>query len=111
MVQPLENILVLDFSTLLPGPMATLMLAEAGAEDHGDLGRLALARRHRLDGGGEAGGEGGDGRGHAIEALMAGTRARTSSRVCAMSKTTSSRSRTRHSPSTKTWRTSARPAE
>lgn len=32
MVQPLENILVLDFSTLLPGPMATLMLAEAGAE-------------------------------------------------------------------------------
>jgi len=28
---PLKNILVLDFSTLLPGPMATLMLAEAGA--------------------------------------------------------------------------------
>ena len=32
MAQPLKDILVLDFSTLLPGPMATLMLAEAGAE-------------------------------------------------------------------------------
>ena len=32
MSQPLEDLLVLDFSTLLPGPMATLMLAEAGAE-------------------------------------------------------------------------------
>ncbi|MEP4561715.1 MAG: CaiB/BaiF CoA-transferase family protein, partial [Nitratireductor sp.] len=31
-MQPLDDILVLDFSTLLPGPMATLMLAEAGAE-------------------------------------------------------------------------------
>ncbi len=29
---PLQGKLVLDFSTLLPGPMATLMLAEAGAE-------------------------------------------------------------------------------
>lgn len=29
---PLEGRLVLDFSTLLPGPLATLMLAEAGAE-------------------------------------------------------------------------------
>jgi crotonobetainyl-CoA:carnitine CoA-transferase CaiB-like acyl-CoA transferase len=29
---PLDGLLVLDFSTLLPGPMATLMLAEAGAE-------------------------------------------------------------------------------
>jgi alpha-methylacyl-CoA racemase len=29
---PLTGILVLDFSTLLPGPMATLLLAEAGAE-------------------------------------------------------------------------------
>lgn len=29
---PLADIRVLDFSTLLPGPMATLMLAEAGAE-------------------------------------------------------------------------------
>lgn len=32
MTQPLKDILVLDFSTLLPGPMATLMLSEAGAE-------------------------------------------------------------------------------
>ena len=32
MAQPLKDILVLDFSTLLPGPMATLMLSEAGAE-------------------------------------------------------------------------------
>ncbi|GJD53104.1 Acetyl-CoA:oxalate CoA-transferase [Methylobacterium crusticola] len=31
-MRPLDGILVLDFSTLLPGPMATLMLAEAGAE-------------------------------------------------------------------------------
>src|SRR3989337_3934417 len=31
-MQPLQGILVLDFSTLLPGPLATLMLAEAGAE-------------------------------------------------------------------------------
>ena len=31
-MRPLEGILVLDFSTLLPGPLATLMLAEAGAE-------------------------------------------------------------------------------
>ena len=29
---PLSGIKVLDFSTLLPGPLATLMLAEAGAE-------------------------------------------------------------------------------
>jgi len=29
---PLEGLVVLDFSTLLPGPLATLMLAEAGAE-------------------------------------------------------------------------------
>ena len=28
----LAGILVLDFSTLLPGPLASLMLAEAGAE-------------------------------------------------------------------------------
>lgn len=32
MSQPLEGIRVLDFSTLLPGPLATLFLAEAGAE-------------------------------------------------------------------------------
>jgi alpha-methylacyl-CoA racemase len=31
-MRPLEGILVLDFSTLLPGPLATLILAEAGAE-------------------------------------------------------------------------------
>jgi alpha-methylacyl-CoA racemase len=32
MVLPLAGLTVLDFSTLLPGPLATLMLAEAGAE-------------------------------------------------------------------------------
>ena len=32
MTQPLSGLLVLDFSTLLPGPLATLLLAEAGAE-------------------------------------------------------------------------------
>jgi alpha-methylacyl-CoA racemase len=31
-MRPLEGLRVLDFSTLLPGPMATLILAEAGAE-------------------------------------------------------------------------------
>src|SRR3546814_14363435 len=31
MMRPLEGLLVLDFSPLLPGPMASLMLAEAGA--------------------------------------------------------------------------------
>ncbi|SMP76270.1 CaiB/BaiF CoA transferase family protein [Noviherbaspirillum suwonense] len=31
-MQPLKGIRVLDLSTLLPGPMATLLLAEAGAE-------------------------------------------------------------------------------
>jgi crotonobetainyl-CoA:carnitine CoA-transferase CaiB-like acyl-CoA transferase len=31
-MQPLSGVLVLDFSTLLPGPLAALMLAEAGAE-------------------------------------------------------------------------------
>ncbi|MDB5864402.1 MAG: acyl-CoA transferase [Betaproteobacteria bacterium] len=31
-MQPLHGIRVLDFSTLLPGPLATLILAEAGAE-------------------------------------------------------------------------------
>jgi len=30
-VQPLDGLTVLDFTTLLPGPLATLMLAEAGA--------------------------------------------------------------------------------
>jgi crotonobetainyl-CoA:carnitine CoA-transferase CaiB-like acyl-CoA transferase len=32
MSQPLTGVCVLDFSTLLPGPLATLLLAEAGAE-------------------------------------------------------------------------------
>ncbi len=32
MAQPLSGIVVLDFTTLLPGPLATLMLAEAGTE-------------------------------------------------------------------------------
>jgi crotonobetainyl-CoA:carnitine CoA-transferase CaiB-like acyl-CoA transferase len=32
MLQPLTGLRVLDFTTLLPGPLATLMLAEAGAE-------------------------------------------------------------------------------
>jgi crotonobetainyl-CoA:carnitine CoA-transferase CaiB-like acyl-CoA transferase len=32
MSQPLAGMCVLDFSTLLPGPLATLLLAEAGAE-------------------------------------------------------------------------------
>ena len=31
-MRPLEGLLVLDFSTLLPGPLASLLLAEAGAE-------------------------------------------------------------------------------
>jgi crotonobetainyl-CoA:carnitine CoA-transferase CaiB-like acyl-CoA transferase len=31
-MQPLSGLLVLDFTTLLPGPLATLMLAETGAE-------------------------------------------------------------------------------
>ncbi len=31
-MQPLSGLLVLDFSTLLPGPLAALMLADAGAE-------------------------------------------------------------------------------
>jgi len=31
-MRPLTGLLVLDFSTLLPGPMTTLLLAEAGAE-------------------------------------------------------------------------------
>jgi crotonobetainyl-CoA:carnitine CoA-transferase CaiB-like acyl-CoA transferase len=31
-MRPLDGVRILDFSTLLPGPMASLMLAEAGAE-------------------------------------------------------------------------------
>ena len=32
MSRPLQGIKVVDFSTLLPGPLCTLLLAEAGAE-------------------------------------------------------------------------------
>lgn len=46
-VQPLDGVRVLDFSTLLPGPLAGLILAEAGAEvikveraDYGEEMRL-----------------------------------------------------------------------
>ena len=31
-MRPLEGVRVVDFTTLLPGPLATLLLAEAGAE-------------------------------------------------------------------------------
>jgi crotonobetainyl-CoA:carnitine CoA-transferase CaiB-like acyl-CoA transferase len=31
-MQPLSGLLVVDFTTLLPGPLATLMLTEAGAD-------------------------------------------------------------------------------
>lgn len=31
-MRPLESLVVVDFTTLLPGPLATLLLAEAGAE-------------------------------------------------------------------------------
>src|SRR4029079_15590904 len=31
-IQPLTGLFVIDLTTLLPGPLATLMLAEAGAE-------------------------------------------------------------------------------
>jgi crotonobetainyl-CoA:carnitine CoA-transferase CaiB-like acyl-CoA transferase len=31
-MQPLHGVKVLDFSTLLPGPMCTLILADAGAD-------------------------------------------------------------------------------
>jgi alpha-methylacyl-CoA racemase len=47
-MKPLEGVLVADFTTLLPGPLATLMLAEAGAEvvkierPEGDYARLML---------------------------------------------------------------------
>ena len=36
MRQPLAGVCVLDFSTLLPGPLATLLLAEAGGRDRQD---------------------------------------------------------------------------
>ena len=41
-MRPLDGIRVLDFTTLLPGPLATLLLAEAGAEiikiEHPEIG-------------------------------------------------------------------------
>lgn len=54
MTQPLKDIMVLDFSTLLPGPMATLMLAEAGAEvikfERPGTGEDARATAPRIEG-------------------------------------------------------------
>ncbi len=44
MPQPLSGITVVDLTNLLPGPLATLMLAEAGAEV--DQDRAAGRRRH-----------------------------------------------------------------
>lgn len=47
-MKPLKGVLVADFTTLLPGPLATLMLAEAGAEvvkverPEGDYARMML---------------------------------------------------------------------
>lgn len=41
-MQPLSGIKVLDFSTLLPGPLAGLLLAEAGAVRSGDSSFPAL---------------------------------------------------------------------
>jgi len=46
MAQPLSDILVLDFGPLLPGLLATLVLAEAGV-DVVRLERPARARTHR----------------------------------------------------------------
>ncbi len=54
MAQPLSDILVLDFSTLLPGPLATLMLAEAGAEvvklERPGMGEDARHTEPKIDG-------------------------------------------------------------
>ena len=44
-MQPLSGLLVLDFSTLLPGPLAALMLAEAAA-----LGRGIKLAEHAVRG-------------------------------------------------------------
>ena len=54
MAQPLKDILVLDFSTLLPGPMATLMLSEVGAEvikfERPGVGEDARQTEPKIDG-------------------------------------------------------------
>ena len=53
-VLPLAGLLVLDFSTLLPGPLASLMLAEAGAEvikiERPGLGDEMRSYEPRVDG-------------------------------------------------------------
>lgn len=55
MTTPLSGLRVLDFTTLLPGPLATLMLADAGAtvvkverRDGGDPGRANKPARERI---------------------------------------------------------------
>ncbi|MFQ5954032.1 MAG: CaiB/BaiF CoA transferase family protein [Kiloniellales bacterium] len=52
-MQPLQGVRVLDFTTLLPGPLATLILAEAGAEvikiERPDGGDEARGYRPRID--------------------------------------------------------------
>src|SRR5262249_18551351 len=55
-MRPLEGLFVLDFSTLLPGPLATLLLAEAGAEvvKVEPPGRGEEMRAHRPKWGGES---------------------------------------------------------
>jgi len=54
MPQPLSGLTVLDFTTLLPGPLATLMLAEAGAEVVKIERPGGEEMRSRRDGGGAA---------------------------------------------------------
>jgi crotonobetainyl-CoA:carnitine CoA-transferase CaiB-like acyl-CoA transferase len=53
MTRPLSGITVLDFTTLLPGPLATLMLAEAGAEvikiERPGGEEMRVARTHRAN--------------------------------------------------------------
>jgi len=44
-MRPLDGIRVLDFSTLLPGPMASLLLAEAGADVNARSGIIAWERQ------------------------------------------------------------------
>jgi len=48
MSQPLAGVCVLDFSTLLPGPLATLLLAEAGGGKAAILGYPALGENNDL---------------------------------------------------------------